>query len=112
MQNVLFIFFLPLWIFLSSSSAYAAGFQAKVIHIIDGDTITVLRSKTQVRVRLYGVDTPEKAQAFGQKAKRFTARLVAGKQVKVKVVTNDRSIYTFADVTDAPTFTTTTVTSS
>jgi len=41
MKNVLFIFFLPLWIFLSSSSAYAADFQAKVIHIPDGDTITV-----------------------------------------------------------------------
>jgi len=38
MQNVLFIFFLPLWIFLTSIT-FAADFQAQVIHIADGDTI-------------------------------------------------------------------------
>jgi hypothetical protein len=34
MKNILFIFFLPFWVFLSSGSAYAADFHAKVIHII------------------------------------------------------------------------------
>ncbi len=37
MKNVLFIFFLPLWVFLTSIT-FAADFQAKVIHIADGDT--------------------------------------------------------------------------
>jgi len=40
MKNVPFIFFLPLWIFLASIT-FAADFHAKVIHIPDGDTITV-----------------------------------------------------------------------
>ncbi|NTW36422.1 MAG: thermonuclease family protein, partial [Syntrophobacteraceae bacterium] len=35
-------------------------------------------------IRLHGVDAPEKAQAFGQKAKDFTSRLVFGKEVKVE----------------------------
>jgi len=38
MKNVSFIFFLPLWIFLPSIT-FAVDFQAKVIHIADGDTI-------------------------------------------------------------------------
>jgi len=54
MKNILFIFFLPLWVFLSSSSAYAASdFNAKVLHITDGKTITVLNeAKEQVKIRL------------------------------------------------------------
>jgi len=64
MQNVSFIFFLPLWIFLTSITN-AADFHAKVIHIADGDTITVLNdTHEQIKVRLNGIDCPEKAQAW------------------------------------------------
>ena len=84
MKNVPFIFFLPLWVFLSSSSTYAANFQAKVIHIADGDTITVLNEANEkIKIRLNGIDCPEKAQAYGHKAKRFTKELVAGQAVPV-----------------------------
>jgi len=83
MQNVSFIFFLPLWIFLPSIT-FAADFQAKVIHIADGDTITVLNdAKKQIKIRLNGIDCPEKAQAYGNKAKQFTKELVAGQAVPV-----------------------------
>jgi len=52
MQNVSFIFFLPLWIFLPSIT-FAADFHAKVIHIADGDTITVLNdANKRVKIRL------------------------------------------------------------
>ena len=72
MKNVLFIFFLPLWVFLTSIT-FAADFQAKVIHIADGDTITVLNdTNEQIKIRLNGIDCPEKAQAYGNKAKQFT----------------------------------------
>ncbi len=83
MQNVSFIFFLPLWIFLTSIT-FAADFQAKVIHIADGDTITVLNeTNEQVKIRLKGIDCPEKSQAFGNQAKLFTKELVAGQAVPV-----------------------------
>lgn len=61
-----------------------------VVGISDGDTIKVMRDGQQVTIRLYGVDTPEKKQAFGQAAKRFTAEVVAGKMVDVKSVDIDR----------------------
>ncbi len=80
MKKVLFIFFLPLWFFLSSSSAYAGDFQAQVIHIADGDTITVLNDTNEkIKIRLNGIDCPEKAQAYGNTAKQFTKDLVHGR---------------------------------
>jgi len=69
----------------------AFAWHGKVIRISDGDTIVVLTDqRQQVKVRLYGVDTPEKRQAFGKAAKKFTARLVGNKMVEVKPVTQDR----------------------
>jgi endonuclease YncB( thermonuclease family) len=62
---------------------YADQFTGKVVGISDGDTISVLREGIAVRVRLYGIDTPEKAQPFGTKARQFTADLVFQKVVTV-----------------------------
>ncbi|WP_439881847.1 thermonuclease family protein [Pontibacter sp. MBLB2868] len=62
----------------------------KVVGVKDGDTIVLLRNGEEVTVRLYGVDTPEKAQAFGQKAKQYTSDLVFGKQVRLIVHNKDR----------------------
>ena len=36
------------------------AFKAKVIGISDGDTITVLKDKRQIKIRLHGIDSPEK----------------------------------------------------
>ncbi|MEA2109728.1 MAG: thermonuclease family protein [Pseudomonadota bacterium] len=68
------------------------AFPGKVVGITDGDTVKVLRSEThiQVKIRLAGIDTPEKKQAFGQKAKKFTAGLLANRIVEVKPITKDR----------------------
>jgi endonuclease YncB( thermonuclease family) len=61
-----------------------------VVGIADGDTITVLRDKEQVRIRLYGIDCPEGGQAFGKKAKQFTSEMVFGKVVEVDHIDTDR----------------------
>ena len=59
---------------------------SKTIPVTVGDTITILNNqRKQTKIRLYGIDTPEKGQSFGNKAKQFTADLVTGKQVIVKV---------------------------
>jgi len=65
-------------------------FTGKVIGVADGDTVTVLRDKKQVKVRFYGIDCPEKKQPFGKKAKQFTSKLVFGKLVEVEPVVKDR----------------------
>ncbi|WP_299823987.1 thermonuclease family protein [uncultured Pontibacter sp.] len=62
----------------------------KVVGVKDGDTIVLLRNGEEVTVRLYGVDTPEKNQAYGQRAKQYTSDLVFGKQVRLIVNNKDR----------------------
>lgn len=65
-------------------------FIGECIGVTDGDTIKVLREEQLVRVRLYGIDCPEKRQAFGNKAKQFTAGLVFKKPVRIVVMDYDR----------------------
>ncbi|MCP4746486.1 MAG: thermonuclease family protein [Desulfobacteraceae bacterium] len=70
--------------------ALALAWSGQVVGISDGDTITVLKdNKTQVKIRLYGVDTPEKKQAFGKKAKQFTAELAFRQRAEIKTVNKD-----------------------
>lgn len=64
--------------------------QSKVIKISDGDTITVLSGKEQTKVRLYGIDAPEKKQDYGQRSKQFLASLIAGQVVEVEPKGKDK----------------------
>lgn len=61
-----------------------------VVGISDGVTITVLHDGKGEKIRLYGIDTPEKGQAFSKKAKQFTSQMVYGKTVQVEVKDVDR----------------------
>lgn len=57
----------------------------RVIHIADGDTITVLDAETkEIRVRLQGTDAPEKGQAFGMESRRHLSELLLGKEVTLQ----------------------------
>ena len=68
-----------------SLSVGAATLSGKVIGISDGDTIDVLdSSKITHRIRLAGIDAPEKAQPFGQRSKEHLSDSVFGKQVEVQ----------------------------
>ncbi len=66
------------------------AWSGKVVHVADGDTITVERDGKRVKVRLYGIDTPEKSQWYGQNAKTFTSSQVMGKTVEVQEIDVDR----------------------
>ena len=67
-----------------------AQWTGKCVGVSDGDTISVLWGGRAVRVRLYGVDAPEKRQAFGQQAKNFTSRFAFGKNVTIYSKGTDR----------------------
>ncbi len=72
-------------------SLNAATLQGKVVSVADGDTITVLDSqKTQHKIRLQGIDAPERAQAFGNKSKQSLHELVHSKQVTVDYQKKDK----------------------
>ena len=65
---------------------------------LDGDTNTVLHNGKAERIRLHGIDCPEKRQAFGRLARQFTSTVVFGKSVMVKVLDRDRYGRTVGEV--------------
>ena len=65
-------------------------YSGKVIHVADGDTITILVKHKQLKIRLAEIDAPELHQAFGRKAKQAMGNLVFGKVVTVEQVDIDR----------------------
>jgi len=76
----------------------AAEFRGKVVGVSDGDTITVLRDRRPEKIRLLGIDAPEKGQPFGERAKQFTSSLAFRREVTVRVTGHDRYGRTVADV--------------
>ncbi len=68
----------------------AWALEGKVVSVSDGDTIKVLVGRQQVKVRLAEIDTPEKRQPHGSKAKQALSALVFGKRVRVVETARDR----------------------
>lgn len=72
-------------------SLHAEELRGKVVSIADGDTITVLdASKVQHKIRLQGIDAPEKKQAFGTKSKEMLSEKIGEKEVVVTWKEKDR----------------------
>lgn len=64
--------------------------QGHVVKVIDGDTFEMKSGNEKFRVRLFGIDSPERGQAFNVKAKEFTASLIADREVTVIIRNKDR----------------------
>jgi endonuclease YncB( thermonuclease family) len=63
----------------------------RVVAVQDGDTVTILdAARVQHRVRIAGIDAPEKSQAFGEAAKQSLAHLVHGRDVEARCPKRDR----------------------
>ena len=62
----------------------------KVIAIADGDTFSVLQNKTTVRIRVEGIDAPEKGMPYYKVSKQYLAQMCFNKFVTLKVVKIDR----------------------
>jgi endonuclease YncB( thermonuclease family) len=80
------------------SFSVQADFQGRVVSITDGDTLTVLVDRQQMKVRLAEIDAPESKQPFGQRSKQSLAELCFGKNVRLVEQGHDRYKRTIARV--------------
>jgi endonuclease YncB( thermonuclease family) len=71
---------------------------AQVVGVTDGDTITAIVDGRQIKVRLNGIDAPEKKQAFGNVSKQALSGLVFGKRVSIVDLGKDRYGRTIGEV--------------
>jgi len=62
----------------------------EVVRVADGDTFTLLVGGQQHRIRLHGIDCPERGQPYSRVATRFTKDLLASGNVKVQQIDTDR----------------------
>jgi len=75
-----------------------AEFSGEVVGVLDGDTIEVMHGQQAERIRLNGIDCPEKGQAYGTKAKQAASARVIGNVVTVRTHGMDKYGRTIADV--------------
>lgn len=75
----------------ATTGAEARSLVVSVVGIADGDTLTVLDSnRLQHKVRLSGIDAPEKNQPFGDRSRQNLSARVHGKTVRVEWSKEDR----------------------
>ncbi len=80
-------------LFLLSSSVLWANemISGKVVTVIDGNTLKVYASDNETyKILLYGIDSPELTQEYGDKAKRTLEKLILDKSVSIEIQGKDR----------------------
>jgi micrococcal nuclease len=78
-------FAILLLVFSGSVLADYLNCPCKVVKVTDGDTVNVLdQTKTLYKIRLGGIDAPERKQAFGRKSTQNLAKYVAGQSIEVE----------------------------
>jgi endonuclease YncB( thermonuclease family) len=83
---IIFFILLP-----SFALAAEPSYTARVVSIADGDTITVLNADNrQIKIRLYGIDCPERKQPYGNRARQAIAKAVMGQTVNIHPMSTDR----------------------
>ncbi len=85
-------------IFITLSCPTFADYTGKVVAVADGDTLTVLLDRDRIKVRLVEIDAPEKAQAFGKRAKQSLSDLCFNKAATLTAKGKDRYGRTLARV--------------
>ncbi len=81
----------PCFLVLISIPASADSLTGKVGRVVDGDTLYVLDANYKDhKIRLAGIDAPERRQAYGLASRKHLLSIVAGKQVRVEYQKRDR----------------------
>ena len=73
-----------------AASVRAEVLAGRVVRVSDGDTLTVLVGRQQVKVRLDSIDAPEIAQPFGERSRRSLSELCAGRSAEIHMHGRDR----------------------
>jgi micrococcal nuclease len=68
----------------------AWAWTGRVVDVVSGEAITVLRNGKNETVLLYGIDCPEEGQPFSDQARQFTYKMVLGKVVEVHRMDTDK----------------------
>lgn len=98
-RKIILLIFVLLFLYLIAFPSISPRWTGKVVSVTDGDIIKVMHEGKSEKIRLYGIDCPEKAQAFGKRAKKFTSKMVFGKTVEVESIAKDRNKRTIGIVT-------------
>lgn len=87
-----FLLFLLLGIYLLpiASSEEAIQYQGRVVKVTDGDSITILVGKQQIKIRLGEIDTPERGQPYWRVSRKALESLVAGRTINAIQTDIDR----------------------
>jgi len=75
---------------LAAQAQAAAALRGKCMAVADGDTITILVNQRTIKIRLEGIDCPERQQAFGANATQFTRQWTLGRILVVYVTGTDK----------------------
>lgn len=76
---------------LAFSNAIPQELEGKAVKIADGDTFTLLTSNnTLVKIRLNGIDAPEKGQDFWIASRDLLGKLLSGHSLRVSITGKDR----------------------
>ena len=78
------------FLLLAAPRAFADTLTGKVVKVADSATVTILDNNTQHKIRLQGIDAPERKQLFGNASRKHLATLVTGKEITVKWDNRDR----------------------
>jgi endonuclease YncB( thermonuclease family) len=75
---------------LAAPAVWAETFNGTVVRVSDGDTLTLLVDRKQIKVRLTEIDAPETHQAFGQRSRQSLAEMCAAQPATVRSSGKDR----------------------
>ena len=81
---------LLLLVVLAAPAAWAETLTGTVVRVSDGDTLTLLVERKQVKVRLIEIDAPESRQAFGERSRKSLGAMCAGQQATVRFSSRDK----------------------
>ena len=97
-EKLIFSVFLIAAIILFLPELGAADFSGLIVSVLDGDSIEVLPNQHPERIRLSGIDCPEKGQAYGKRAKQAASELAFDKEVTIQTHGHNKYKRTIGDL--------------